>query len=208
MPDASGYPFIDVAVEGETDVAVARRLVDHAGGRIGKIRGGKGKAYLRRKIAGYSAAARYAPWFVLIDLDSDADCPVHLRDRWLSEPAPYLCFRIAVREIEAWLMADAESLARYLEVPRARVPRDPEGLEKPKAAMVELARRSSRRDLRKDMVPDAESGRRAGPAWAGRMIEYAETAWRPDVAARSSESLRRAIDRLRRLVAARREAPA
>ena len=187
-----------------------REEPERGGGRTEaeRVVGRNGKSLLRKKIEGYNAAARYAPWIVLIDLDSDADCPVRLRDRWLSQPAPHLCFRVAVREIEAWLMADAESLARYLSVERRIVARDPEGIEKPKAAMVELARRSSRRDLRKDMVPGAESGLQAGPGYAGRMIEYAGTAWRPGVAARSSESLRRAIDCLRRLVAARREAPA
>ena len=37
-----------------------------------------------------------------------------------------------MREVEAWLLADADSLARYLEVPRTRIPRDPEGREDPK----------------------------------------------------------------------------
>ena len=208
MPDGRGRPFIDVAVEGETDEAIARRLIGHAGGRIGKVRGGKGKAYLRRRIAAYNSAARYSPWFVLVDLDSDADCAAALRSAWLSSLAARLCFRIAVREVEAWLMADAESLARYLNVPRARVPRDPEGREDPKGDMVGLARRSRRRELREDMTPGADSRGREGPAYAGRLVEYAETAWRPEVAAQHSDSLRRAIACLRRLVAGRGEAAA
>ena len=203
MPDGRGRPFIDVAVEGETDEAVARRIVDHAGGRIGRIRGGKGKAYLRRRIADYNSAARRSPWFVLVDLDSDAGCAAELRSAWLSPVAARLCFRIAVREVEAWLMADAESLARYLNVPRARVPRDPEGRADPKGDMVGLARRSRRRELREDMTPGAGSRGRQGPAYAGRLVDYARTAWRPGVAARNSDSLRRAIACLRRIVAGR-----
>ena len=98
-------------------------------------------------------------------------------------------------------MADAEALAGYLGVPRGRVPRAPEGLDDPKGAMVALARRSRRKAIREDMVPREGSGRRVGPAYAARLIEYAATAWRPGVAARHAESLRRAIDCLRRLVA-------
>lgn len=66
--------------------------------------------------------------------------------------------------------------------------------------MVNLARRSRRKSVREDMVPGDKSSRRVGPAYTGRLIEYAATEWRPAVAARRSESLRRAIDCLRRLV--------
>lgn len=44
-----------------------------------------------------------------------------------------------------------------------------------------------------------------GPAYPARLIEYAATAWRPEVAARNAESLRRAVACLRRLVANLRE---
>ena len=200
MPDGGAHPFISAAVEGDADEAVVRRLIDHVGGRIGEIHGGKGKSYLRGRITGYDQAARHAPWIVLVDLDTERDCAVQLRDEWLPMPAANLCFRIVVREIEAWLMADAETLSDHMGIPLGRVPIAPEGLDDPKGAMVALARRSRRRDVREDMVPGDKSSRRVGPAYTGRLIEYAATEWRPAVAARRSESLRRAIDCLRRLV--------
>ena len=200
MPDAAARPLVHAAVEGETDEAVARRLIDHAGGRVGEVYVGNGKAHLRRKIAGYNSAARHSPWFVLVDLDSEADCAAALRSAWLPSPAAWLCFRVAVREIEAWLMADAETLGRYLGVEQRNVPRYPEGLERPKGAMLGLARRSGSRDVREGMAP---RGRSIGRAYGRRLIDYAETAWRPEVAARRSNSLRRAIACLRRLVAGR-----
>ena len=196
-------PLIAAAVEGMTDEAVARRLIGHADGQVRTVYGKSGKDPLRKKIAGYNNAARHAPWIVLVDLDSEEDCAVRLRDAWLPEPAPLLCFRVAVREVEAWLMADAETLAGYMGVSQGRVPGAPEGLDDPKAAMVNLARHSRRRAIREDMVPRNGSGRRVGPAYSSRLIEYAATAWRPDVAARNAESLRRAIDCLRGLVARR-----
>jgi hypothetical protein len=104
-----------------------------------------------------------------------------------------------VREVEAWLLADADRIAEFLRVAGSRVPRDPEALVDPKAAMVGLARASRRRDIREDMVPRQESGRPVGPAYASRLIEFASSFWRPDVAARQSDSLRRALDSLRRL---------
>ena len=69
--------------------------------------------------------------------------------------------------------------------------------------MVDLARRSRRsrrKEIRADMAPRNGSGRRVGPAYSGRLIEYAATEWRPGVAVGNAESLRRAIDCLRRVV--------
>ncbi len=199
MPESAPVAVVSAAVEGPVDEAVVRRLIDCAGGRAGAIYGGRGKGYLHQKIDGYNHAARHAPWVILVD--ADTDCAPSLREAWLPKPAPYLCFRIAVREIEAWLMADAETLSRYLSVTPSRITEDPESVERPKDAMIHLARHSRKREIRKDMVPREGSGRRVGPAYASRLIEYAATAWRPEVAARRSESLQRAICCLRRLVA-------
>ena len=200
MPDEGARPLITAAVEGVTDEAVAARLIEHAGGWMKGAYGKIGKSYLRQRIVDYDNAAHRALWFLLVDLDDEKDCAPLLREAWLPEPAPRLCFRVAVRAVEAWLMADAETLAGYLGVSQNRIPARPEELRKPKDAMVDLARRSRRKDIREDMAPREGSGRRVGPAYPGRLIDYAAHAWRPEVASRRSESLRRAIGCLRRLV--------
>ena len=100
-------PSIASAVEGVTDEVVVERIIDHAGGRVGTVYGKKGKNLLRPKIAGYNNAVRHAPWIAPVDLDSE-NCAAQLRGAWLSAPAPLLRFRVAVRAVEAWLMADAE----------------------------------------------------------------------------------------------------
>jgi hypothetical protein len=48
-----------------------------------------------------------------VDLDSDTGCAPPLCEQWIPGPAPFLCFRVAVREVEAWLMADAEDAILY-----------------------------------------------------------------------------------------------
>jgi hypothetical protein len=196
----TGPVVISGAVEGPVDETVVRKLIVLAGGRPGTVYGGNGKAFLRRQIPGYNNAARHLPWIVLVDLDRDAECAPPLREEWVPDPALYLCFRVAVREVEAWLMADPESLADFLGVARSRIPANPEQLQDPKTEMVNLARHSRRRDVREDMVPRERSGRQVGPAYPSRLMEYVETRWRPDVAAKRAESLRRAIDCLKRLI--------
>lgn len=192
--------MISAAVEGMVDEAVVRKLIIHAGAAPGDVYGRQGKSLLRQKIAGYNNAARRIPWIVLVDLDRDHDCAPALRHAWLPQPAPYLCFRVAVREIEAWLLADPERVASFLSVGSSRLPSDPERLDDPKETMVNLARASRRRDIREDMVPRPGSDRQVGPAYASRLIELVSVHWRPEVAARRAESLMRAIRCVKRLV--------
>jgi hypothetical protein len=191
---------ISAAVEGIVDEAVVRRLIAWAGGHPGSVYGKNGKPDLRQKINGYNEAAKRTLWLVLVDLNSEADCAPRLRHDWLPTPAPRLCFRVAIRQVEAWLMADAETLATFLKVKPHTIPANPEALPNAKAEMVNIARNSRRSDIRKDMVPRQNSGRAVGPAYSSRLIEYAEKHWRPEVAAQRADSLRRAIDCLKRQV--------
>jgi hypothetical protein len=191
---------ISAAVEGLVDEAVVRKLIIEAGGNPGTVYGKKGKPFLRQTILGYNNAARHSPWVVLVDLDRDAECAPPLRAEWVPDPAQCLCFRVAVREVEAWLMADPESLASFLAVARSRIPSDPEQLLQPKTEMVNLARRSRRRDIRDDMVPREQSGRSVGPADTSRLVEYVQALWRPQVAVERAQSLRRATGHLKRMI--------
>lgn len=186
------------AVEGAVDEAVAVRLVEEVGAQAGTVYGKSGKVYLRQRVAGYNNAARTSPWLVLVDLDAD-ECAATLRDAWLPTPAPLMRLRVAVREVEAWLLADRERFARLLGVQQTALPRDPESVDDPKQLVVNLARGSARRDIREDLVPRPKSGRTTGPLYGARMIEFAIRSWRPRVAAASADSLRRCLVRLEEL---------
>lgn len=187
-------------VEGDTDEAVVLRILRHVAASGGATYGRNGKTWIRDRMKGFLNAAQYSPWLVVIDLDSDADCAPLILESWVPSPSPdLLCFRVAVKEVETWLMSDRESLARFLSVAEGRVPVDPESLPDPKQSMVNLARRSRRHAVREDMCPRLGSGRSVGPAYSSRLIEYASTVWRPAVAAETSLSLRRAISCIERV---------
>ena len=193
---------ISGAVEGLIDEAVLRRLIRWVGAMPGPIHGKHGKGFIRKQMRAYNHAARSAPWLVLIDLDHDADCPPPILKEWLPKPAAHMCFRIVVREIEAWLLADHRRLAQFLSVRVALLPRDPEAIADPKRTIVEIARDSRKKDIRKDMVPRPRSYREVGPAYNSRLIQFVSderNGWRPDVAAESSESLRRCLRQLGQL---------
>ncbi|MBC7221197.1 hypothetical protein H5T55_07015 [Candidatus Bipolaricaulota bacterium] len=104
--------------------------------------------------------------------------------------------------MEAWLLADRAGIARFLGVNESVVPAYPETLPDPKATIVDLARRSSERVIREDLVPDPRSGRREGRAYASRLASFARDHWQPGVAAGRSPSLAGAIACLRAALAA------
>jgi hypothetical protein len=201
---AEAAPLIfSVAVEGTLDQAVVQRLIERSGAALGPVYGRRGKAYLRSKLSGYNRAARFSPWFVMIDLDEDEDCAPELVRQWLPEPAPAMLFRVAVHEIEAWLLGDRERLSRFLRVARSSIPEAPEQIIDAKQAMLRLARQSRRGEIRYDMLPRHGSGRSVGPAYSSRLAQFVldrETGWRPDVAANACTSLQRGISRVEQLV--------
>lgn len=195
--------FISGAVEGASDEAVLRRLVHSLGAEVHRVQVQRGKPGLRRALAGYNAAAQGDPWLVLVDLDDEFDCAPQLVGDWLPSPSRYMCFRVVVREIESWLLADHERFATFFSVPPAMVPRRPDELPEAKEALLKAVAKSRKRAIREDMLPRMGSGRAVGAAYTSRLIEFVgdgRQGWRPEVAARQSPSLRRCVARLGALI--------
>lgn len=179
------------AVEGPTDKVVLRRVVESCGAALGSVYGKAGKASLLKQLHHYNQAANFSPWIVLVDLDQDAACAPSARAGWLATAAPQMCFRIAVRAVESWLLADRQTLAAFLGIKESHIPTNPESLKNPKETLVNLARKSRCRAIRGGMTPRPGSGRPVGPAYTSRLIEYAQLHWRPEFAMHHADSLRR-----------------
>lgn len=90
--------MIPVLLEGDTDVPVVRSLLALVGRELGTVYGLRGKNFLDERLNAYNAAARYSPWLVLRDLNSDAACAPELLRVLLPRPANHMCFRIAIHE--------------------------------------------------------------------------------------------------------------
>jgi hypothetical protein len=183
------------AVEGPVDEVVLRRIVAQAGREIETVYVAAGKTNLLRRLVGFNSAARFAPWIVLIDLNA-TECPAVLKEAHLPAPSALMTLRVAVRAIESWILADQVRLASFLAVSVNRVPQSPDAEGNPKEALVNIARHSRRRAIREDMVPTPGAGRRVGPAYEARLIEFVlgeRSGWRPGAAADSSESLQRCL---------------
>ncbi|MGA2866222.1 MAG: hypothetical protein ABSF95_17250 [Verrucomicrobiota bacterium] len=192
---------VSLAVEGVLDEVVLRQLIEQSGPRfeVTACYGKRGKDHLRQNISRFNQAAVHKPFIILTDLD-DEDCPPGLISRWLpSGPHCNLILRIAVREVESWLVADAERFARFLGVGEARLPQWPDLIPDPKADLVQLARRSRKRDIREDLIPASGSTSKVGRNYAGQLIQFASGGWTADAAAcQRSPSLRKGLLSLRK----------
>jgi hypothetical protein len=154
-------------------------------------------------LPGYNSAAQGDPWLVFVDLDQDFECPAALVAEWLPAPSAYMRFRVVVRQIEAWLLADAERFASFFALRRATIPDVPDLFPDAKTALLTVIATSRRSAIRHDMMPRPGSGRRVGPAYTSRLIEFASNAddgWRPDIAANRSPSLASCLTRLDQLI--------
>lgn len=191
--------WVNIAVEGKTDEAVARRLIRHVSALAGTVYVADGKEKLHERVSGYNQAAKGQPWLTLVDLDR-CNCAPALVQKWVPNPSPYFCLRVAVREVEAWLLADAKNLAHFLGVSVNLVPSDPETVNDPKQKIVALAAQSRKRAIREDMVPDSNAGQKVGSGYSARLIEFVENHWDIMQAAQYAPSLQRAVDCLNRIV--------
>jgi hypothetical protein len=194
--------YISGAVEGPSDAVVLRRIVISRGAHVHRVQVQNGKSNLRRALPGYNNAAQGDPWLVLVDLDQDFDCPPALVQDWLPNPNALMRFRVVVRQIEAWLLADAERFASFFSVRRTAIPENPDALPDAKATLLTAVASSRRSAIRQDMLPRPGSGRRVGPAYTSRLIEFATSnaGWRAAAAANRSASLATCLTRLDQLI--------
>lgn len=192
-----------LAVEDELSDWVLRRVLS---GRprsyaIGAVFGRQGFGYLKRQATAFNNGARGCPFLVLTDLDR-CPCPPQLLAEWLSVPKhSHLLLRVAVREVESWLLADDEGVRRYLGLRRAFTCADPEGLDDPKTTLLNLAESSPRRALREALVArDEGSGRlRQGPDYNGALARFVSEKWNLEQASSRCRSLGRMQAALARL---------
>lgn len=186
-----------IAFEGDTDLPVARKLAEDAGLSVALTLDCKGKGGLDRDLLDFLGAAATTPYLVLRDLDNDAPCaPAFLRDRAFA-PTTFMCFRIVVREMEAWLMADRVGLAKFLNVEARWIPEHPDALVDPTGELIDLARRSRSGPIRRAMIPPPGATVVVGPGYDALLIDFATNEWSLSRACERSPSLAKARAALR-----------
>ena len=186
-----------LAVEDRLSDAVATKILEEFGIEIVKRIGYQGKSYLERKTLELNRAANGITVFMLTDLDSPRDCPQGLIRSWGKGILnPRFCFRVAVMEIESWIMADRIGFATFLSIPSHRIPSPTDDILNPKEFLVSLARRSRKKSIREALVPGPGANFSVGIEYNTLLSEFVQKHWDLESAATVSPSLKRTLDRL------------
>ncbi|MEM6270252.1 MAG: hypothetical protein AAF998_12495 [Bacteroidota bacterium] len=194
------YIPITVVYEDLVSLSVIQRSLELFGNKftISQELSGGGFGYIRKRIRNFNRAARNLPFLVVTDLD-DKPCPVALIAEWFPEPmSDNMIFRIAVREVESWLLADRAGFAEFLGIAQNIVPFRPDEVTDPKAELLLLTRKCRRREVREDILPRDWAVIKQGPNYNGRLLEYVANTWDPTRAREASPSLDRMLSALDR----------
>jgi hypothetical protein len=189
-----------VVVEDAPSESIVRKLVAELRPDLAveAVVGGRGRGYIEGKAAELNRTASNVPVLILADLDRPQPCPADFIQRSLGQrPAPGMLFRLAVMEIESWVLADREELAGFLRVATHRIPVSTDAVLHPKEVIVDLARRSRLKTIRQDLVPATGGTAVVGPAFNARLLEFVARRWSFERAKTASPSLRRMVERLR-----------
>lgn len=189
---------INLSVEDALSEAILKKLLTVSGQQyfIGHCYSRSGYGYLRRNISGFNNAAKGVPFLILTDLNH-YQCAPDLINEWLKVPKHVnLIFRVAVKEVETWLLADRIGFATFLGVSRSLIPLDVEEIERPKEFLISLAKRSRKRTIREDIVPFPKSTAKLGRNYNGRLITFVYEKWDVKNARENSSSLQRAFKQI------------
>jgi hypothetical protein len=189
---------ICVVVEDELSGAVMRKLIATTGRNfmVDRMVNARGNGQIKSGVEKFRTSSYTLPHVVLTDLDN-YPCPPALLDNWgATNLPPQLLFRIAVHEVEAWLLADREGIAEFLHVAISKVPHAPEAEIDPKRTLLNLARRSRKKRLAQELVPALGSAAQIGPLYNVRLCEFVNDKWNIEQAKLIADSLSRTLNRL------------
>jgi Domain of unknown function (DUF4276) len=187
-----------LAAEDVPGLAAGRKLLaEHTVLSIYMEENARGYGTLKRKTPNYDQMSRHGvPVLMLTDLDG-APCPSGKITEWLGRtPGRGFLFRICVREIEAWLLADRSAMAAFLKIKEDKVPSAPEKLADPKAFLIKLAQAAPRK-IRVGLTPLGRAT--IGPDYNELLARHIAESWSLDRAAAHAPSLKRARKRIAEL---------
>ena len=150
--------------------------------------------YIKEKLSAFNNMARFHPLIALTDLDQ-RECPVLFHQEWITfDTSPNFLFRIAVREVETWLLADRQGFAGFLGISKDKIPLTVEDVLDPKQLVCNLANNSRKRSIKEGLVPRGSA--KQGPEHNALLGRFIDIDWDLDQACLTSPSLHRAVLRI------------
>lgn len=155
------------------------------------------KDKIASRIHEINQAAQGQVYFVLTDQDTLDRCPPTAIREMREQLHRNLLYRFAVMEVESWVMADRESLSRFLLVAKNKIQNNTDQIQNPKEYLIGLAKKSRSSKIRNEMTPGKNTTRKVGAYYNERLIDFVSNHWNVNEAIQNSSSLGRTVDRLR-----------
>jgi hypothetical protein len=173
---------MNLAVEDALSESVLRRVLEERAVEydIGAVHGYRGFGYLKKNVASFNNASKAFPFLLLSDLGQCA-CAPKLVTEWLGAEIrlhSHFVFRVAVTEVESWLLDDEENLGAFLGIRKKKPIGNPESLPDPKGTLLELATQA-RGIMREAVVWKDERNDRLGqgPDYNGALASFVRNSW-------------------------------
>lgn len=193
--------YVCIATEDVLSEAVALRLVDLTDGKLivsQKLRK-SGFGYLKSKFSNFCNLAKSMPVILITDLDNCPCAPTFVRQWTKDAKLPKnLIFRVAIREVESWIIADNVALSEFFKISQKLIPIVPDELPNPKSTLLSLAQKAPR-NLKEGLVAKKGSLAIQGTEYNIILANFVTKIWNPIRAAENSDSLSRAIKRINEL---------
>lgn len=194
---------VNIATEDELSEAVALNIVTACAGEnaVGLLLRRNGNGYLRARLPSFRQMAQREPVFLLTDLDDTRCAPVLLKE-WVGQKPlpPNLLLRIAVHEVESWILADRAGISDFLGISVNLIPQNSEIIPDPKNFLLKIAKRA-KREVRSELIIAKGALASQGLGYNRTLINFVRDHWSLRKASEGSDSLRRAIERLNQMVA-------
>jgi hypothetical protein len=187
-----------LVVEDAAGEAALRRLIGELAPRwtIELVIDCGGVDRMRGELPRYRQSSYVLPHLLLADLDRHP-CAGALLEAWnVRSERPRFMLRVAVREVEAWLLGDRRGVAEWLSVPAHRIPATPETEPDPKGALLGLGRRSRSPRFASEFCPKPGSAASQGPLYNEHVRRFVRERWDPQAARANAPSLDRACKRI------------
>ena len=192
--------YLTCVYEDLLTASVIKRLVNEFNNKITITQeiNAHGFGKIKRDILKYNNAAKNKPFLIITDLDKK-ECAISLIDDWFSntKKESELIFRVAVKEIDAWILADKKGIAKALNISSDIIPSEPEKIDNPKELLMQLAKKSKCRKIREEFPPK-DFFAHQGPLYNILLTDFVNNEWNLNEAKLHSRSLEKAYMAIKR----------
>ena len=196
--------FINCVFEDDPTFAIMQKMLDNFNGcfSINQIVNAHGFVRIKKHINGYNEASVYTPYFIITDLDKNECAPSLIKSWFCKVPNKNMLFRVAVREIESWIIADRKNFAKFIGVSLDKIPLKPDEIKEPKEKLISLVKKSRNKVLCSDLAPKDNSAS-IGPYYNATLRQFILDRWDLCSAMKNSPSLNKAFLALKKFTETR-----